>query len=75
MPTSSPPDDACRSMHGRRAYSDRLLGVNQLNRGLDVEHPIAGDELRAIKRYIAIRTDALPWCSSPNAGSRSRGSP
>ena len=29
--------------------------------GLDVEHPIAGDELRAIKRYAAIRTDALSW--------------
>jgi type 1 fimbriae regulatory protein FimB len=28
---------------------------------LDVEHPIAGDELRAIKRYLASRTDALPW--------------
>jgi type 1 fimbriae regulatory protein FimB len=28
---------------------------------LDVEHPIAGDELRAIKRYSASRTDALPW--------------
>jgi hypothetical protein len=28
---------------------------------LDVEHPIAGEELRAIKRYMASRTDALPW--------------
>jgi hypothetical protein len=28
---------------------------------LSVEHPIAGDELRAIKRYLAIRTDKLPW--------------
>jgi type 1 fimbriae regulatory protein FimB len=26
-----------------------------------VEHPIAGDELRAIKRYSATRPDALPW--------------
>ena len=26
-----------------------------------VEHPIAGDELRAIKRYLATRTDQLPW--------------
>jgi type 1 fimbriae regulatory protein FimB len=37
------------------------LWVHRLKRGLDVEHPIAGDELRAIKRYIAIRTEALPW--------------
>jgi len=26
-----------------------------------VEHRIAGDELRAIKRYMASRSDALPW--------------
>ncbi len=26
-----------------------------------VEHPIAGDELRAIKRYLATREDKLPW--------------
>src|SRR5450631_2114956 len=37
------------------------LWVRRLKRGLDVEHPIAGDELRAIKRYSALRTDALPW--------------
>jgi type 1 fimbriae regulatory protein FimB len=29
--------------------------------GLSVEHPIPGDELRAIKRYLASRTDRLPW--------------
>ena len=37
------------------------LWVRRLKHGLDVEHPIAGDELRAIKRYSAGRTDALPW--------------
>ena len=37
------------------------LWVRRLKHGLDVEHPIAGDELRAIKRYCALRTDALPW--------------
>jgi site-specific recombinase XerD len=26
-----------------------------------VAYPIAGDELRAIKRYLATRTDQLPW--------------
>src|SRR5262245_25864162 len=25
------------------------------------EQPVEGDELRAIKRYLATRTDALPW--------------
>ena len=35
--------------------------MNCLKGGLSVEQPIAGDELRAIKRYLAIRTDALSW--------------
>jgi type 1 fimbriae regulatory protein FimB len=37
------------------------LWVRRLKRGLHVEHPVAGDELRAIKRYMGIRVDALPW--------------
>jgi integrase len=37
------------------------LWVKRLKNGLSVEHPIAGDELRAIKRYLASRTDRLPW--------------
>ena len=35
--------------------------VQRLKNGLSVEHPIAGDELRAIKRYLNTRTDSLPW--------------
>ena len=37
------------------------LWVRRLKGGLSVEQPIAGDELRAIKRHLAARTDALPW--------------
>ena len=37
------------------------LWVQRLKNGLSVEHPIAGDELRAIKRYLATRDDHLPW--------------
>lgn len=37
------------------------LWVRRLKNGLAVEHPIAGDELRAIKRHLGNRTDALPW--------------
>ena len=37
------------------------LWVERLKNSLSVEHPIAGDELRAIKRYLATRTDKLPW--------------
>jgi type 1 fimbriae regulatory protein FimB len=34
--------------------------VARLKGSLSVEHPIAGDELRAIKRYLATREDNLP---------------
>jgi type 1 fimbriae regulatory protein FimB len=37
------------------------LWVERKKNGLSVEHPIPGDELRAIKRYLAGRTDRLPW--------------
>jgi len=37
------------------------LWVRRLKGGLSVEQPIPGDELRAIKRHLATRADALPW--------------
>ena len=37
------------------------LWVRRLKNGLSVEHPIPGDELRFIRRYLATRTDRLPW--------------
>jgi site-specific recombinase XerD len=37
------------------------LWVRRLKNGLAVEQPITGDELRAIKRYLASRSDKLPW--------------
>jgi site-specific recombinase XerD len=37
------------------------LWVRRLKNGLSVEHPIVGDELRAIKRYLSTREDRLPW--------------
>src|SRR3954471_19322025 len=48
----------------RRDELDRdraRLWVRRLKGGLSVEQPIAGDELRAIRRYLATRSDALPW--------------
>ena len=41
--------------------AEARLWVRRLKNGLSVEQPIAGDELRAIKRYLATRTDKLPW--------------
>jgi len=37
------------------------LWVRRLKNGLSVEQPIAGDELRAVRRHLATRKDALPW--------------
>ncbi len=37
------------------------LWVRRLKSGLSVDQPIAGDEMRAMKRYLGTRTDGLPW--------------
>src|SRR6476620_10596726 len=37
------------------------LWVRRLKNSLSVEHPIAGDELQAIKRHLGTREDRLPW--------------
>ena len=37
------------------------LWVARLKNSPSVEQPIAGDELRVIKRYLVTRTDRLPW--------------
>src|ERR1700733_2373920 len=37
------------------------LWVRRLKGGLSVEQPIAGDELRALRRFLESREDALPW--------------
>ena len=35
--------------------------MERLKGSLSTEHPIEGDEIRAIKRYLAARKDKLPW--------------
>ncbi len=37
------------------------LAVKRSKNSLSTEQPLAGDELRAIKRYLATREDKLPW--------------
>jgi site-specific recombinase XerD len=37
------------------------LYVRRLKGSVSTEQPVEGDELRAIKRYLATRTDSLPW--------------
>ena len=37
------------------------LWVKRVKKSLSLEHPMLGDELRAIKRYLATREDRLPW--------------
>lgn len=37
------------------------LWVRRSKNSLDTEQPMEGDELRAIKRYLATRDDKLPW--------------
>jgi site-specific recombinase XerD len=37
------------------------LQVNRLKGSLSTEQPVAGDTLRALKRYLATRKDSQPW--------------
>lgn len=37
------------------------LWVHRLKRGLSTSHPLAGDELRAIRRLLVGRQDSLSW--------------
>src|SRR6202158_5303549 len=42
-------------------FAQARVWVQRLKNSLSVEQPIAGDELRAIKRYLAMRSDKVPW--------------
>jgi site-specific recombinase XerD len=37
------------------------MWVKRIKNSLSTQQPIVGDELRAIKRYLATRDDKLPW--------------
>lgn len=41
--------------------SSSRLWVKRSKNGLSVEQPMAGDELRLLKRYLNIRKSLLPW--------------
>ena len=44
------------------------LWVKRLKNSLSTQQPISGDELRAIKRYLATRDDRLPWLFASERG-------
>ncbi|MDP0927920.1 tyrosine-type recombinase/integrase [Paracoccus onubensis] len=37
------------------------IWVRRLKRGLATNQPLTGDELRALRRVLSVRRDALPW--------------
>jgi type 1 fimbriae regulatory protein FimB len=43
------------------SFDRATLWVRRLKGSNDGMHPIEGDELRAIRRYLGLRTDSLPW--------------
>jgi hypothetical protein len=53
--------EATRMRRSQLDVKRARLWVARLKNALSVEHPIAGDELRAVKRYLATRKDTLPW--------------
>jgi type 1 fimbriae regulatory protein FimB/type 1 fimbriae regulatory protein FimE len=52
--------EAIRMRHADLNLQRARVWIRRLKNGLSVEHPIAGDELRAIKRYLQTRDDSLP---------------
>ena len=46
------------------------LWVKRIKNSLSTQQPITGDELRAIKRYLATRSDRFPACSYRSAATR-----
>jgi site-specific recombinase XerD len=46
---------------GDANLKEARLWVKRAKGSLDTEQPLAGDELRALKRYLATREDKLPW--------------
>ena len=38
-----------------------VVWVERLKKGMSRYHPIAGDEMRAIRKYLRTRTDDMPW--------------
>ena len=62
--------EAVRMRHDELDLDCARLWVRRLKGGLSVEQSVAGDELRAIKRHLATRTDGCLGCSSPKAVSR-----
>ncbi|UTD15413.1 tyrosine-type recombinase/integrase [Tenacibaculum mesophilum] len=42
-------------------FNTNRIWIQRLKNSLSVEHPIKGDEIRAIKRYLRLRKDNIPY--------------
>lgn len=53
--------EACMLRRDSLDLNQSRIWIARLKNGNGTEQPIEGDELRAIRRYLATRKDALPW--------------
>jgi type 1 fimbriae regulatory protein FimB len=53
--------EAIRLRKDQINLKEARIDVRRMKGGLDVQQPLAGDELRAIKAYLRTRDDHLPW--------------
>jgi site-specific recombinase XerD len=53
--------EAIRLRIDHLSMKEARVDVQRLKGGLDVQQPLGGDELRAVKAYLRTRGDRLPW--------------
>ncbi len=61
--------ELCETRLSDLSLQTARLWVRRLKGGLSTEHPVSGDEMRAIKRYLATRDLNLPWLFTSERGS------
>ena len=53
--------EACNIRISDISLKTAHIWIRRLKNGLDTQHPLQGDEIRIIRRYLSIRNSKLPW--------------
>ncbi len=53
--------ELCHYQRASLSFDDAQAAIHRLKNGLPTNHPVTGDEIRALKRYLRERDSNLPW--------------